>query len=161
MATKSKGNLGVLAVWALAAGGMVGGGIYTVLGVVIAVSAQWAWLAFLLTGLIALPSAYSYVFLTNKFKKEGGVFVFLEEIKAKAMAGNLAWMLILGYVLTISVYAFAFGHYVSFAFNFGPWITRLLALGIVAALVLLNLAGVGKLSKVEIAIVTVNLVNTF
>lgn len=44
-------------VWALAAGGMVGGGIYTVLGVVIASAAQWAWLGFLMTGLIALPSA--------------------------------------------------------------------------------------------------------
>ncbi|RXG12978.1 hypothetical protein DSM03_108124 [Leeuwenhoekiella aestuarii] len=161
MGSKSSKSLGVLAVWALAAGGMVGGGIYTVLGVVIAVSAQWAWLAFLLTGLVALPSAYSYVFLTKKFHKEGGVFVFLEAIKAKNMAGNLAWMLILGYVLTISVYAFAFGHYVSFAFNFDPLITRLLALTIVASLVVLNLAGVGKLSKVEIAIVSVNLIVLF
>ena len=161
MSTKDSRSLGVLAVWALAAGGMVGGGIYTVLGVVVAVSAQWAWLAFLLTGLVALPSAYSYVFLTRKFHKEGGAFVFLEQINAKNMAGNLAWMLILGYVLTISVYAFAFGHYLAFAFQAGAWITRLLALGIVAALVLLNLAGVGKLSKVEIAIVSVNLIVLF
>ncbi len=161
MGSNQSGSLGVLSVWALAAGGMVGGGIYTVLGVVVAVSAQWAWLAFLLTGLVALPSAYSYVFLTRKFHKEGGVFVFLEEINAKSMAGNLAWMLILGYVLTISVYAFAFGHYLAFAFHTGPWITRLLALGIVAALVVLNLAGVGKLSKVEITIVSVNLLVLF
>ena len=64
MGKNSDGKLDSLSVWALAAGGMVGGGIYTVLGVVIAVSAQWTWLSFVLTGLIAIPSAYSYVFLT-------------------------------------------------------------------------------------------------
>jgi len=53
-----------ISVWALAAGGMVGGGIYTVLGVVIAVSAQWAWLVFLVIGILAVTAAYSYVFLS-------------------------------------------------------------------------------------------------
>lgn len=157
----SGSKLGPLSVWALAAGGMVGGGIYTVLGVVIAVSAQWAWLAFVLTGCIAVPSAYSYVYLTQKFHKEGGAFVFLEKVKDKSMAGNLAWLLILGYVLTISVYAFAFGHYLSFAFHGNPFLMRLLAAGIVIGLVALNLAGVGKLTKVEIIIVSVNLLVLF
>ncbi len=155
--SKSKGSLAVVSVWALAAGGMVGGGIYTVLGVVIAVSAQWAWLAFLLTGFIAIPSAYSYVFLTNKYHEEGGAFTFLSEVSTQTIAGNLSWLLILGYVLTISVYAYAFGHYVSFAFHGGPLLTRILAAGIIVGLILLNLAGVGKLTKLEIVIVSVNL----
>ncbi|MFD2434210.1 APC family permease [Mesonia maritima] len=157
MGKKSDGKLDSLSVWALAAGGMVGGGIYTVLGVVIAVSAQWTWLSFVLTGLIAIPSAYSYVFLTNKFHEEGGAFVFLEKVNDKKMAGNLSWLLILGYVLTISVYAYAFGHYLSFAFHGDPLLMRLLAAGIIILLILLNLAGVGKLTKVEILIVSVNL----
>lgn len=155
--SNSKKSLGAFSVWALAAGGMAGGGIYTVLGVVMAVSAQWVWLAFLITGLIAIPAAYSYAFLTNKFHEEGGTFVFLEKVGDKKLAGNLAWLLILGYVLTISVYAYAFGHYLSFAFHASPLITRILAGGIIVGLVGLNLAGVGKLTKVEIAIVSVNL----
>ena len=153
----SGNQLSPVSVWALAAGGMVGGGIYTVLGVVIAVSAQWAWLAFAFTGVIALTSAYSYVFLSNKFSEGGGAFDFLEEVNDNWLAGSLSWMLILGYVLTISVYAYAFGHYVAFAFHGGAWWIRGLAAGIVAALIGLNLAGVGKLTKVEIGIVSVNL----
>ncbi|GAA4310219.1 hypothetical protein GCM10023115_34630 [Pontixanthobacter gangjinensis] len=153
----SSSKLNPLSVWALAAGGMVGGGIYTVLGVVIAVSAQWTWLAFIITGLIAIPSAYSYVYLTNKFHEEGGAFVFLEKVNDRKMAGNLSWLLIIGYILTISVYAYAFGHYLSFAFHGNPMLMRLLAAGIVIALILLNLAGVGKLTNVEIIIVSVNL----
>ena len=153
----SANKLSPVSVWALAAGGMVGGGIYTVLGVVVAVSAQWAWLSFAFTGIIALCSAYSYVYLSNTFDEGGGAFDFLEEVNDDRLGGSLAWMLILGYVLTISVYAYAFGHYVAFAFHGGGLLTRGLAAGIVAALIGLNLAGVGKLTKVEIAIVSVNL----
>lgn len=150
-------KLNPISVWALAAGGMVGGGIYTVLGVVVAVSGQWSWLSFLFIGILAVTAGYSYVFLTNKFMDSGGAFAFLNECHDKAIAGNLAWLLILGYVFTISVYAFAFGHYVSFAFDGNATVIRLLAAGIIVALILLNLAGVGKLTKVEIAIVAANL----
>ncbi|WP_116127071.1 APC family permease [Lewinella sp. IMCC34183] len=150
-------KLSPISVWALAAGGMVGGGIYTVLGVVIAVSAQWAWLAFAFTGVIALCSAYSYVFLCNTYDEGGGAFDFLEEVDDDWLGGSLGWMLILGYVLTISVYAYAFGHYVAFAFHGGGLVIRGLAAGIVAALIGLNLAGAGKLTKVEVGIVSVNL----
>ena len=155
MADQSK--LSPISVWALAAGGMVGGGIYTVLGVVIAVSAQWAWLAFAFTGVIALTAAYSYVYLSNAFSAGGGAFGFLEQVDDEWLAGSLSWLLVLGYVLTISVYAYAFGHYVAFAFHGGPLLIRGLAAAIVAALIGLNLAGVGKLTKVEIGIVSVNL----
>lgn len=150
-------KLSPISVWALAAGGMAGGGIYTVLGVVIAVSGQWAWLSFLFIGVLAITAAYSYVFLSNKFMDSGGAFAFLEESKDKTMAGNLAWLLILGYIFTISVYAYAFGHYVSFAFHGNSTIIRVLAAGIIIALIFLNLSGVGKLTKVEIVIVVVNL----
>lgn len=145
------------AVWALAAGGMVGGGIYTVLGVVLAVSAQWSWLSFAFVGILAVCSAYSYVFLSNKFSDSGGAFAFLREVNDDKLAGSLSWMLILGYILTISVYAYAFGHYVSFLFNGNTWLVRGLALGILTLLISLNLLGVGKMTKVEIAIVSVNL----
>lgn len=155
--SNNSNKLGPVSVWALAAGGMVGGGIYTVLGVVLAISAQWTWMGFLFTGLLAITSAYSYVFLANKFKEGGGAFAFLEELGDDTMAGSLSWLLIIGYVLTISVYAYAFGHYVSFAFHGSPLIIRILAAGVVTALIILNLAGVGKLTKVEITIVSVNL----
>ncbi|MGV2830415.1 GerAB/ArcD/ProY family transporter [Myxosarcina sp. GI1(2024)] len=78
--SSSNGQLGFAATWALVAGGMVGGGIYTALGVVIAVAAQWAWLSFIIAGIVALTSAYSYAFLANKFEESGGAFEFLREI---------------------------------------------------------------------------------
>jgi amino acid transporter len=138
------------ATWSMAVGGMVGGGIFSVLGVIISTAGQWAWLSFVIAGIIALISAHSYSQLSIKYQKSGGAFTFLNEINHQGIAGSLSWVLILGYILTISVYAFTFGHYVAHVFNFGSWFPRVLAFTIIAALALVNLRGVGDSSRIEI-----------
>src|SRR5680860_1864286 len=54
-------KLGFNATWSMAVGGMVGGGIFSTLGVVIGIAGPWAWLSFVTAGLIALAAGYSYV----------------------------------------------------------------------------------------------------
>ena len=146
----SKKKMSFNATWSMAVGGMVGGGIFSVLGVIINIAGQWAWLSFILAGVIALVSAHSYSQLSIKYKKSGGAFTFLNEINHKGIAGSLSWILIMGYILTISVYAFTFGHYVAYVLNIGTWLPRVLAFSIIAVLALVNLRGVGDSSKVEI-----------
>lgn len=157
MAEDSSKGLGFASVWSLATGGMAGGGIYTALGVVVAVALQWSWLSFIIAGIVAITSAYSYVQLANHFEESGGAFEYLREVNRDGLAGGLSWMLIIGYVLTVALYSFAFGHYLSYGFDLGTLYTRLLAIGIVALVVFLNLMGVGKLASVEIFIVWTNL----
>lgn len=142
-----------MATWSMAVGGMVGGGIFSVLGVIIATAGQWAWLSFLIAGAIALISAHSYSQLSIKYGEGGGAFTFLRKINHKGFAGSLSWILILGYILTLSVYAFTFGHYVAHVFNIGSWLPRVLAIIIIAILAGVNLKGVGDASKVEIVTV--------
>ncbi len=153
----SSGQLGPVRVWALAAGGMVGGGIYIALGVVIAVSAQWSWLSFIIAGIIAVCTAYAYASVSNHYQRSGGAFEFLEEMDRRGAAGSLSWLLIIGYTLTIAVYTFAFGHYVAYALGGGPWMIRGLAIAIGVGLIGLNLLGVGKMTAVEVVIVSANL----
>jgi len=50
----------------MAAGGMVGGGIYSTLGVVISIAGGWAWLSFVAAGLIALAAGYSSGFSSSQ-----------------------------------------------------------------------------------------------
>lgn len=134
----------------MAVGGMVGGGIFSVLGVVIDTAAQWAWLSFAIGGLIALIAAYSYSKLAIIYQEGGGAFTFLREINHKGFAGSLSWVLLLGYLLTVSVYAFTFGHYVAHVFHAGAWLPRVLAVAIIAVFVFINLQGVSNSSKAEI-----------
>lgn len=143
-------KMGFNATWSMAVGGMVGGGIFSVLGVVIEHSAQWAWFSFLLAGIIAFISAHSYSQLSLKYKQSGGAFTFLNEINHEGLAGSLSWVLILGYVLTLSVYAFTFGHYVAHVFDVGGWLPRVLAFLVIGSLTYVNLRGVGSSSRVEI-----------
>lgn len=138
------------ATWSMAVGGMVGGGIFSVLGVIVASAGQWAWLSFVIAGLIALISAHSYSQLSLKFNEGGGAFTFLRKIHHEGFAGSLSWVLVLGYILTISVYAFTFGEYVAHVVNAGSWLPRVLSLAVIASLTLLNLRGVGDASRIEI-----------
>ena len=61
-------KMGFNATWAMAVGGMVGGGIFAVLGVVVSVAGSWGWLSFIIGGLIALATAYSYSHLSVTFE---------------------------------------------------------------------------------------------
>jgi len=146
-------KMGLNATWSMAVGGMVGGGIFSVLGVVVQVAAQWAWLSFVVAGLIALASAYSYAHLAVHFDAGGGAFTFLQRLHQHEFAASLAWLLILGYILTVSVYAFTFGHYLAHALSLGAWFPRLSALVVIVVLTWVNLRGVGESSMVEIVTV--------
>lgn len=43
---QSQAKLGFSATWAMAVGGMIGGGIFSTLGVVVGIAGPWAWLSF-------------------------------------------------------------------------------------------------------------------
>ncbi|WP_338792490.1 APC family permease [Bernardetia sp. MNP-M8] len=143
-------KMGFNATWSMAVGGMVGGGIFSVLGVIISTAAEWAWLSFIIAGVIALISAHSYAQLSITYEKSGGAFTFLSEATHEKIATSLSWILILGYILTISVYAFTFGHYVANVVNLGDWLPRVLAFAIIFGLALINFRGIGDSSNVEI-----------
>ena len=144
-------KMGFNATWSMAVGGMVGGGIFATLGLVIQLAGALAWCAYLVGGIAALITGISYAALAKRFDEGGGAFIFLREVKYAELAGNISWLLILSYILTISVYAFTFGHYLEYAFGFqeGP-IARIAAALIIILLTLVNLRGVGSAAWLEI-----------
>jgi len=137
----------------MAVGGMVGGGIFSTLGVVIGIAGPYTWLSFVAAGLIALAAGYSYVKLADSYGEGGGAFTFLRKINAEGFAGSLSWVLIVGYVLTNAVYAFTFGHYLGHVVGLGPWFPRTAAVAIMLLFIGLNLRGVGEAGGVEIILV--------
>ncbi|EXJ16064.1 APC family permease [Imhoffiella purpurea] len=146
-------KMGFNATWSMAVGGMVGGGIFAVLGLVVEMAGQWAWLSFVIAGAIALASAHSYAELVARYQVAGGAYAFLIALRRRQFAASLVWGLILGYVLTVSVYAFTFGHYLAHAFSLGAWFPRLCALAVIAALTFVNLRGVAASAGLEIVTV--------
>ena len=150
---QSKSRLGFNGTWSMAVGGMVGGGIFSTLGVVVGIAGALSWLSFAAAGLIALAAGYSYVKLAAYYGEGGGAFTFLREINAEGFAGSLSWVLIIGYVLTIAVYAFTFGQYLGYVVGLGSWFPRVSGIVIVALFIGLNLRGVGEAGSVEVFLV--------
>lgn len=145
--------LGFQGAWSMAVGGMVGGGIFSTLGVVIGIAGQLAWLSFVLAGLVAFTAGYAYTQLARKHGEGGGAFTFLREVRHEGAAGSLAWVLILGYVLTNAVYAFTFGAYLDQVLDLGSWGPRGAAVAILAVFLAVNLRGAGEAGGVEVFLV--------
>lgn len=145
--------LGLGGAWAMAVGGMIGGGIFSTLGIVISVAGEWAWLSFLIGGLIALASGQSYAALTRQLGEAGGSYSFLRAQGQSGLARSAVWVLIIGYTLTIAVYAVTFGVYASSAFGFGGVAGTMTALIAIILLSSINLYGAAEATTLELVAV--------
>lgn len=142
---------------AMAVGGMIGGGIFSVLGVTIEVAGHLAFACFVLAGAVAMVTARSYAGLARRTGGSGGPDAFLREQGHPELAAVTSWILVLGYVLALAVYAFTFGHYVESVLGGGTFVARGAALGILAVFLAVNARGVGASRLTEDAIVAVKL----
>lgn len=107
-------ELGLTEAISIAVGAMIGGGIFTALGRLSNITGPSAFLSFFLGGIIAFLTANSYYRLVSKYPSAGGEFVILRRGFSNPLIGNSTGaMLWLGYSVTIALYAFTFGNYVS------------------------------------------------
>lgn len=112
MRDREGAKIGLLAVVAIGIGGMVGGGIFAVLGLAVGFAHGATPLAFALAGGVALLTAYSYAKLSVAYPSRGGTITFLDRSFGSGMfTGSLNVMLWLNYVIMLSLYAVAFGSY--------------------------------------------------
>ena len=93
-------------------GGMVGGGIFAVLGLAVSLAKGGTPIAFLFAGILALITSYSYVKLSIKYPDRGGTVKFINQGFGKSIfsgaINNLLWI---SYIIMLSLYASAFGSY--------------------------------------------------
>jgi amino acid transporter len=91
---------------------MVGGGIFAVLGLAVQLAHGGTPVAFLVAGLVALITSYSYAKLSIAYPSQGGTVEFLNQAYGTGViTGSLNILLWLSYVVMLSLYAYAFGSY--------------------------------------------------
>ncbi len=84
------GSIGYRGAVSIGVGGMVGGGIFAVLGLAVSMGGAGTFLAFLVAGLVALATTYSYARLSVAIPSQGGTAEFLNEaFGAGRVAGTL------------------------------------------------------------------------
>ncbi len=150
---KRNKNLGLLELIAIALGGMVGGGIFTILGISVSMIGNLTPIAITIGGFIASLAAYSYVKLGIYYKDEGATYSFYKRTYPHShfSASAIGWFIIFGYISTLALYAYTFSSYAisstSFANNI--WIRKGVAIGVIALFTLINLWSVNGMGKIE------------
>jgi amino acid transporter len=142
----------------MAVGGMIGGGIFSVLGVTVDLAGHLAFACFLLGGAVALITAHSYATLSLRAGRSGGPFLYLHDAGSTQLGALTAWLLILGYVVALAVYAFTFGRYFANVLGAPEATARVASVGVLLVFFGINLRGVGASSLTEDAVVFVKLV---
>ncbi len=150
---KRKKALGRWELLAIALGGMVGGGIFSILGVSVANVGNLTPVVIGIGGALALAAAYSYVQLAKLYRDEGATYSFFKlTFPRSPMAASLiGWIVIFGYISTLALYAFTFGAYITSAFEFQhlTLATKSAAAGVLALFAIINLVSVRGMGKSE------------
>lgn len=145
-------KIGFLEAFSIGVGGMVGGGIFAVLGLTIDLSKGAAPIAFAVAGFIALVTVYSYVKLSLRYPSEGGTIEFIVQAFGNGVFSSMVnTLMLMSYVIMLALYAYAFGSYGS-ALILGhdvEWLHKSLAAGVIIIFTVINLLGALMTGKAE------------
>lgn len=154
-------NVGLIGAVAIGVGGMVGGGIFAVLGEAVSIAHGATPMAFFIGGIVALLTSFSYARLSVTYQSRGGTAFFIDTAYGNnTLSGSLNLMLWLCYLVTIALYAVAFA---SYAATFFPgetsWLFRhiLISLAIILPTAI-NLISVSFVAKSETTIVVLKVI---
>jgi amino acid transporter len=157
-ANAGSGQIGMAAAVSIGIGGMVGAGIFSILGVVAQAAGNAMWLAFAIGGVVALLSTYSYARLGATFPSAGGAVHFLvKSFGDGILAGGLNLFMWAGYIISLALYATAFGSYAATFVTDAPsrLLLKSLAVGSVVLLTVVNAFGAKLMGRSETIIVAI------
>lgn len=143
-------------------GGMVGGGIFAVLGLATDMAKGGTIISFLIAGMIALFTAYSYSKLSLSFPDKGGTVKFINTgFGVNVFSGGINNLLWVSYIIMLALYASAFGSYAPNLLRITSSVeidSHIYASAIVLVATLINYYSIAVVGKIESVAVIVKLV---
>lgn len=115
MSSTENNRLGLIQAMSISLGGMIGGGIFAVLGLAIKLAKGGTFFSFIVGGLVALITSYSYAKLSETYSSNaGGTVTFINKaLGDNVFSGGLNILLWISYIVMLSLYSSAFGAYAS------------------------------------------------
>ncbi len=143
MSDPDRSGLGVAALVSIGIGGMVGGGIFSVLGLTAELAGSASYVSFCVGGLVAALTGVSYARLSVQVRSRGGTATFLDRAFGVGIAGPLNLLLWLSYFVMLGLYAVAFGSYLAALVGLAPELVGRHVFGslVILAFAVLNLGG--------------------
>ncbi len=156
----NKRTIGLFGAISIGIGGMVGGGIFAVLGEAVSLAHGATAVAFFVAGLVAILTAYSYTKFSVRYQNRGGTVFFVNQAFGNnLLSGTVNLMLWLSYLVTISLYAVAFASYgqTFFSANDSIWLKHELITIAILLPALINYISVSFVEKSETIFVFIKL----
>lgn len=153
-----KKPIGLLSAISIGIGGMIGAGIFSILGVATRISGNAVHISFILAGIVAFLCTYSYAKLGAKYPSAGGPVEFLiKGFGDGILSGGFNIFLWIGYVFVLALYAKAFAGYAAtfLAANASSFWSNILATAVVLIFTAVNFVGAKAVGKSELFIVSV------
>lgn len=148
-----KKDLGLAELIAIALGGMVGGGIFSILGISVLLIGNATPIAIAFGGMLALFAAYSYVQLAALYKDEGATYSFFKKTFTNSdfASSAIGWLVVFGYISTLALYSFTFSSYFCsmLPFEKSDWVTKGVAGLIIILFGIVNITSVKGMGKLE------------
>ena len=155
---KLERSLSLSYVIAISVGGMLGSGIFVLPGLASNITGSSVWLAYLLGAVCVLPAALSKSELATAMPSSGGTYVYIERAFGPLFGTISGIGLWLSLLLKSSFALIGLSAYLSVLININDDMARLVALGFLSFILLLNIFGVKKVGKVQLVIVIVSLI---
>ncbi|MCB1023002.1 MAG: amino acid permease [Acidobacteria bacterium] len=155
-------QLGLIGAISIGIGGMVGGGIFAVLGLAVDLTRGGVVLAFLFAGIIAMITSYSFAKLSLAYPSDGGTVEFINKGFGHGIfsggTNNLLWI---SYIVMLSLYAAAFGSYASNLIGItgnAAYDKHIFTSGVIILATLINFYSVSIVGEIESFAVVVKLI---
>jgi len=154
------GSITVTSATAIGVGGMMGAGLYTLVGLASTTAGVWVPLAFLVGGAVTVFSVHSYAKLGARYPSRGGAAQFLIRCFGDGViAGGLNVFQFLGWIIAMALYCAGFAGYLRalLPWHTPEWSGKAIGIGLIVAVVAVNLIGTKFVGRSEIFVVTVEL----
>src|SRR4051812_39606204 len=151
------GTLGVRQAAFIGVGAMVGAGIFSLLGAAGEVAGAAVWISFLIAGIVAMLQGYSFAKFGARYPSAGGLLEYVIRGFGDGHAtGIMAWLIYSVNAIITAMVAISFGSYATEAFANGStaWL-KVFAVGVIAAMTLLNMVGSKAVARVQPVVVVV------
>lgn len=154
------GSIGVVGATAIGVSGMMGAGLYTLLGLAANSAGVWLPVSFLIGGIVAAFSVYSYSKLGMKYPDRGGAAKFLlKEFGDGLLAGGMNVFQYIGWIIAMALYATGFAEYACqlLGKSSSGWLGKAISIGIVIVVVAINIMGSKQVARAQTAIIAFEL----
>lgn len=154
------GSIGVVGATTIGVGGMMGAGLYTLLGLAANSAGVWLPASFLIGGIVAAFSVYSYSKLGMKYPDRDGAAKFLlKEFGDGLLAGGMNVFQYIGWIIAMALCATGFAEYACqlLGKSSSSWLGKAISIGIVIVVVAINIMGSKQVARAQTAIIAFEL----